>query len=87
VTFFIIMMINIDSEQLATVAEKLRMLVENSYIQFEGSRITVTISIGATLTRPDDTPESLLKRADNLLYQSKREGRNRVTVEAQGMGE
>ncbi|HPJ88206.1 MAG TPA: diguanylate cyclase [Thermotogota bacterium] len=41
--------------------------------------INVTISIGATMARKDDTLEKLLKRADELLYESKRNGRNRVT--------
>lgn len=39
----------------------------------------VTVSIGATTLRSDDTPKSVIKRADELLYCSKREGRNRVT--------
>jgi diguanylate cyclase (GGDEF)-like protein len=43
-------------------------------------KLNVTISMGATLARADDTLESLLKRADELLYQSKSDGRNRVTV-------
>ena len=34
----------------------------------------------ATLVRRDDTPESLTQRADELMYQSKQNGRNRVTV-------
>jgi len=40
----------------------------------------VTISIGATRLRPEDTPESIVNRADALMYQSKKTGRNIVTV-------
>jgi len=43
-------------------------------------KLNVTISMGATLARADDTLENLLKRADELLYQRKSDGRNRVTV-------
>lgn len=39
----------------------------------------VTISLGATLKAPNDTPETLLKRADENLYAAKKAGRNRLT--------
>ncbi len=41
----------------------------------------VTISIGVAVLRPDDTPQSLIERADNCLYAAKRGGRNRVICE------
>ena len=41
----------------------------------------VTISIGVAVLRPDDTPQSLLERADACLYAAKRSGRNRVICE------
>ncbi len=45
---------------------------------------TVTISIGATSVIPsrDYEPERLIEAADYLLYQSKRNGRNCITVKA-----
>ena len=41
--------------------------------------IRLTISAGFTLATPDDTPETLIKRADKLMYESKARGRNVVT--------
>lgn len=42
----------------------------------------ITVSIGVSLFRPaSDTITSLIKRADDALYKSKRDGRNRVTLE------
>jgi PleD family two-component response regulator len=38
------------------------------------------MSIGATLLHPGDTAESFVGRADQLMYQGKEPGRNRVTV-------
>ena len=41
----------------------------------------VTISVGITTSRPQDTLETMLKRADSLMYQSKRNGRNKVMTD------
>lgn len=41
----------------------------------------VTVSMGLTAVRVGDTPESIITRADNLLYESKRRGRNQVSCE------
>jgi diguanylate cyclase (GGDEF)-like protein len=47
----------------------------------EGHNVAVTISIGVTCLPINDTPESIIRRADGLMYQSKQAGRNAVTVE------
>ncbi len=44
--------------------------------------VPITISIGLTDLRPDDTVESLLKRADQALYASKHRGRNRFSIDS-----
>jgi len=67
-------------EVLKSVSEKLRMLVEFSRLDFFTNSLSVTISAGATLLLPTDTPESVLCRADDLLYQSKHAGGNQVSV-------
>jgi len=71
---------NIDAGQLKELAERMRMLVERSYLFHENEKLQVTISMGATLMRPREDTVSLIKRADTLLYESKHEGRNRVTM-------
>ena len=65
---------------LETLCEKLRTLVEASRLDLADRHLTVTVSIGATLLRPDDTPESIVRRADEMMYRSKQAGRNRVSV-------
>jgi diguanylate cyclase (GGDEF)-like protein/PAS domain S-box-containing protein len=68
----------VDTEQFHAAAEKLRILVENSFLGHQGERLHVTITLGATHVQPGDTVESLLKRADRLMYEGKEQGRNRV---------
>jgi diguanylate cyclase len=43
--------------------------------------LNVTASLGVTMARPGDTPESVIQRADSLMYASKAAGRNRLTAE------
>ncbi len=68
------------AELLQAIAEKCRRLVEQSSLDAGTDIIRVSVSIGASLALPEDTPETLLKRADELLYKSKTDGRNRVCV-------
>jgi diguanylate cyclase (GGDEF)-like protein len=44
--------------------------------------LAVTVSIGATVSVPGDTMSTLLRRADEYLYDSKHAGRDRVTGDA-----
>ncbi len=78
---FVVLIPYINAEELKNVAEKIRLLVEKSSISLDGKNIEVTVSIGATLARKGDTAESVIKRADGLMYESKRQGRNRVTTD------
>jgi diguanylate cyclase (GGDEF)-like protein len=66
-------------ENARKLAEKLRKLVEDLRITFEGKEIRVTVSIGvADLTGGMTDPLEFLKVADDKLYQAKKAGRNRV---------
>ncbi len=65
-------------ENLSAIADKLRRLVAASRLDGVEGGLSVTLSIGATLLHPSDTPESVVQRADGLMYRAKHEGRNRV---------
>jgi two-component system cell cycle response regulator len=61
-------------------AEDLRQLVGEKPIVALGHKVTMTVSLGVAIANPstDSTPEILLQRADQALYEAKRKGRNRV---------
>ena len=46
----------------------------------DGGLVMVTVSVGACLTEPDDTIDTITEMADAALYMAKGEGRNRVVV-------
>lgn len=78
---FVALLINIKHDDLALLAERLRRLVERSALTLDdGIVISATISIGATLARLGDGADTLIERADKLMFESKRRGRNRVTL-------
>lgn len=71
---------NTGQKELEMIGERFRMLVGSSYLMHKGEKLGITISVGATLYRQEETAEELLKRADSLLYISKENGRDRVTT-------
>lgn len=77
---FIIIILNITETKLDVVANKLRLLVSQSQIQEGTQLIGVTVSIGATLARPLDKPDTIIFRAERLTKHSKWLGKNRVST-------
>ncbi len=75
---FLAIITNIDESKLDVVANKLRLLVQNSFIFAEGASVSATVSIGATIVQKKDTVKELVDRAEKLMYHSKWLGRNRV---------
>lgn len=78
---FLICLLNIDENRLDIVANKLRLLVGESYITIETGLLNATVSMGATLIQRFDTTESLVKRAEELMLHSKWLGRNKVSLD------
>ncbi len=75
---FGILMPDTDIEGARQLAEELRKIIEETPIQVEGHRITLTISLGITECRTDDSgPDAVLSRTDQALYLAKSAGRNR----------
>ena len=68
-------------EQLESIAERYRAVVEDARLQHGSEIIESTVSVGATLARAEDNVDSLYRRVDQLMYESKSAGKNRVTIE------
>ena len=63
------------------LAERFRCQVEGMTHDFKGTPVKVTISLGVSELRDDDTLEQFVKRADEAMYRAKTGGRNRVCAE------
>lgn len=71
---------NITEKELLNLSERLRILVDKSYIHTPLDNVHVTISIGCTISCDNDSIKEVINRADKLLYQCKAKGRNRVEI-------
>jgi diguanylate cyclase (GGDEF)-like protein len=77
---FVAIIAKVTGEELPSIAEKFHSLVEQSELPYDSGSLHVTVSIGATLARPGDTRDVLIKKVDRLMYRSKAQGRNCTTV-------
>ncbi|MGY6588988.1 MAG: diguanylate cyclase [Wenzhouxiangella sp.] len=64
-------------EEAVKLAEKLRRLMRDQEMPFDDH---LTASFGVATVVPDETLSDLLRRADDMLYRAKREGRNKVVA-------
>ncbi|MFW6263705.1 MAG: GGDEF domain-containing protein, partial [Thermotogota bacterium] len=80
---FVAVFTEIEPDIFKKVVERLRLLIEKSFISERDSTqlISVTASIGATVVRDNDTLDSVVERADKLMYASKKNGRNQITFD------
>jgi diguanylate cyclase (GGDEF)-like protein len=80
---FAIIMPELDLHNAVQVAERLRQAVENNAFSIEGKkpgdRVTVSLGVAGISGTEDLSTEELIKKADEALYLSKRNGRNQVS--------
>ncbi|MGB9910148.1 MAG: sensor domain-containing diguanylate cyclase [Candidatus Hydrothermia bacterium] len=68
---FVIILKDVDKESLYKVARKLQILVLNSKVRHENSFLEVSMSFGGTIINPEDSDETVIKRADCNLLRAK----------------
>jgi len=78
---FAIILPKTDIHEAIIVAERIRFCVEQMNLDYCGKTLKVTLSMGITQydASIDTQKEKLIERADKALYNSKREGRNKVS--------
>jgi len=81
---FLVIMPDTNMSRAYQVGERLRVAIAADAFQVRpGLGIHMTASVGiATLECPEDTPETVFRRADSALFAAKRRGRNRVAANA-----
>ncbi|HEY4587467.1 MAG TPA: PleD family two-component system response regulator [Brevundimonas sp.] len=81
---FVVVMPGTSLDDAHRIAERIRRDVGSSPFRMKGGDVlNVTVSVGVAVSLDlDDSPEALLKRADEGVYEAKAQGRNRVVARA-----
>lgn len=77
---FLVLLSNTSSEVAAMVGERLRQAVHNLQVVFQGQALQMSISLGCATLQAGESVDGLQQRADQALYQAKRNGRNRLNL-------
>jgi len=77
---FAIFLSNTSAEEAKEIAERIRISIAETRFSHEGAVIPLAVSVGITTLGCDALFEQLYQQADEALYQSKANGRNRTTV-------
>ena len=77
---FVLVLPETTVEGARNTGERVRAMVAERSFQFEERAFNITVSIGIAATNGEEplTPNDLIRRADEKLYQAKHAGRNRV---------
>jgi len=78
---FLVIVPKVDAATFQTVAERMRRFVESSSLPVPGGELTFTVSVGGAMAQPSDSIETLVTRADAMMYQAKHSGRNCCTLD------
>ncbi len=74
---FAVVLNGTDNKGARLLAERIRQNIE-ALLFTNPKGLSVTLSLGVATLAADDTTRSLFERADEVLYQAKKTGRNRV---------
>ena len=79
---FVVMYPDTDLETARVIGERIRETIEEMTVEYDGASIGVTVSLGIAEfdEMRDRSSKALVDRADKALYQSKRTGRNKVSL-------
>lgn len=78
---FLILLNNADQAGALDIAKRIRERVENMRFKHKKGIINITTSIGCATLQDEDNPQSLMERADEMLYIAKHHGRNQVIMD------
>jgi len=82
---FVALFVGKKRENVVLVAERVRTVFADAFIELGGERLSTTVSVGISFFVEDETAlEPVLLRADRALYEAKEAGRNRHMISPHG---
>ena len=77
---FVVLLPGISENSIQLPLDKLRSVIKGIPFRFKDERISISISLGATLFRSGDRITDAFERADKALYEAKNAGRDRIVI-------
>lgn len=74
----VVILLDVTQEDMLSVAESLRVLIYESHLRQDSFDEKISVSIGASLKKDEESIEECIHRADQAMYQAKRSGKNQV---------
>ena len=78
---FVIILNRLTTKECLLITTRLLELIRKNKLIYKGQSINVTMSIGTTILAKNDTPDTLIARADKALYTAKNSGKNQMYSE------
>lgn len=75
---FVLLLHGLNDQGVFDELETIRTRLASLPFKFKQERVTITASFGVTHYKENDSPDAAFNRADAMLYEAKRQGRNRV---------
>jgi len=76
---FCVMLANLSPDAAFRTIERLRQAIENTSFVYDGQELLLTVSTGLTMNLGDSL-ETMVSAADDLMYQAKQSGRNKIIM-------
>lgn len=68
-------------EMLRNICNRFKMLIESNFLEIDNKIIKYTASFGATIFEKGFSLEEIIKKADHLMYEVKKSGKNAVKID------
>lgn len=78
---FVVFVPNTTIENLTGLAERLRNIIQKSWIMHDGKKVSVTASFGGAISQHNEYSAAVITRADRQLYNCKQSGRNCTAID------
>ena len=77
---FILVLNRVDLKEAERIIERIVEKISHTVLKYNEHLIKISVSMGVTKHKKGDTIKTLLQRADDALYEAKKEGKNRYKI-------
>ncbi|MGH4121869.1 MAG: GGDEF domain-containing protein [Clostridium sp.] len=77
---FLILLPETKIEGANMLADRIRKIIGSQPMEYDGTKVSITMTFGVTVSESHETINDMIKKADRALYEGKNSGRNCVII-------